>query len=83
MAGPMTSHLSGMRFFGALAFLALAIPVVAQAAETAETADGHARVTLLADVESVPAGEPFRLGVRFQLDPEWHMYWHNKTLKGR
>jgi thiol:disulfide interchange protein/DsbC/DsbD-like thiol-disulfide interchange protein len=82
MAGPMTSHPAGMRFLGAWVCLALASTGLAQAAETAETADGHARVTLLADVEAVPAGEPFRLGVRFQLDPEWHMYWHNPGQAG-
>lgn len=40
------------------------------------TAD-HARAQLVADVESIAPGEPFRLGVLFEMDPHWHIYWRN------
>lgn len=40
----------------------------------------HARVTLVADGPG--AGAPLTLGVRFQLDPEWHVYWRNAGGSG-
>ena len=76
----MTSYFPGMRFLGPVVCLALS--QAAFAAETELAAEGHARVSLVFDVESVPAGEPFRVGVRFQLDPEWHVYWHNPGQAG-
>ncbi len=32
---------------------------------------------LIADIKSVQPGEPFRLGVRYRMQPQWHIYWHN------
>jgi DsbC/DsbD-like thiol-disulfide interchange protein len=40
----------------------------------------HARVTLLADGGN--AGAPLTIGVRFQLDPDWHIYWRNAGGSG-
>ncbi len=40
----------------------------------------HARVTLLADGGS--AGAALTIGVRFQLDPDWHIYWRNAGGSG-
>src|SRR5262249_38960451 len=34
-----------------------------------------ATLTLVADTTAVAAGKPFSAGVRFQLDPEWDIYW--------
>lgn len=30
---------------------------------------------LLADVSAIEPGVPFRAGIRFKLQPEWHIYW--------
>jgi thiol:disulfide interchange protein/DsbC/DsbD-like thiol-disulfide interchange protein len=32
---------------------------------------------LIADVDQAKAGEPFRLGVLLQQDPQWHTYWRS------
>lgn len=39
--------------------------------------EGHARVRLVADAASLEPGAPFRLGVRIEPDPGWHVYWRN------
>ncbi len=35
----------------------------------------HVQVQLLADINHLAPGQPFLLGVRLQMDPEWHTYW--------
>ena len=35
------------------------------------------RANLIADIKSVQPGKPFRLGVRYRMQPQWHIYWHN------
>ena len=35
----------------------------------------HARAALIADTTAIQPGVPFRLGVRFEMDPGWHIYW--------
>ncbi|MEM1418856.1 MAG: protein-disulfide reductase DsbD domain-containing protein, partial [Myxococcota bacterium] len=61
--------------------LLLHAPGLALAAPRAEAAldgdDPRAVVTLLADREAVAPGERVRVGVRFELDPGWHVYWRN------
>ncbi len=37
----------------------------------------HARATLIADVDTIEPGKSFRLGVRYEIDPHWHIYWIN------
>ena len=41
--------------------------------------EGKPRVeaTLLMDASQVKPGDTFRVGVRFQLEPDWHIYWKN------
>lgn len=52
-------------------------------ADLAENSQGtHAHVTLVADHTQVPADGTLRVGVRFELDPGWHMYWHNPGESG-
>ena len=36
-----------------------------------------ARAELIADVKAIEAGKPFRLGVRYTMQPGWHIYWIN------
>ncbi len=42
-------------------------------AGTARPADAE----LLADVDSIQPGASFRLGIRIQMKPGWHVYWRN------
>jgi DsbC/DsbD-like thiol-disulfide interchange protein len=43
---------------------------------------GHVKAELLADVPAIQAGKPFWLGVRFTIDPGWHVYWKNPGDSG-
>jgi thiol:disulfide interchange protein DsbD len=43
---------------------------------------GHARVDLVADSTPLPASSGATLGVRFTLDPGWHIYWRNPGQSG-
>jgi thiol:disulfide interchange protein DsbD len=42
----------------------------------------HAHVELVADTAAVAPGESFRLGIRFELEPHWHLYWLNPGSSG-
>ncbi len=44
------------------------LPLVAQA---------QVNATLVSEGQSIRAGEPFTVGLRFQHDPHWHTYWLN------
>ncbi len=41
--------------------------------------DGHPRVQsrLIADVDQVTPGDTFRIGIAFDMDTDWHIYWQN------
>jgi thiol:disulfide interchange protein DsbD len=55
------------------------LPVLAAAQDQTP----HARVSLLADVRGVLPGQPFSVGVRFELDRGWHIYWQNPGDSGQ
>ncbi len=42
----------------------------------------HVTVELVADVTAVAPGDPFRLGVHFAPEAEWHVYWRNPGDSG-
>ncbi|MGB0344628.1 MAG: protein-disulfide reductase DsbD domain-containing protein, partial [Coraliomargarita sp.] len=42
----------------------------------------HATVELLADVSEIVPGETFHLGLRYELEPHWHVYWKNPGASG-
>jgi thiol:disulfide interchange protein/DsbC/DsbD-like thiol-disulfide interchange protein len=46
--------------------------------------EGKPRVeaTLLTDVSHIKPGDRFRVGVRFRMDPGWHIYWKNPGDSG-
>ncbi|HEY2497510.1 MAG TPA: protein-disulfide reductase DsbD domain-containing protein [Candidatus Angelobacter sp.] len=69
---------SGLRIGLALCFLATAIATAAQ-----ETPAKHARVELLSRQSAVAAGSEIQMGVHFQLDPGWHIYWVNPGDSGQ
>jgi DsbC/DsbD-like thiol-disulfide interchange protein len=37
---------------------------------------------LLAETTSIQPGKPFTVGVRFKMEPEWHIYWQNPGDSG-
>ena len=52
---------------------AVAWPAVADA----QTKDGKELVTasLVTDVGAIQAGQRFRIGILYQIEPGWHIYW--------
>lgn len=61
-----------------LALLLLAsVPAVAQ--DGATVRNPNVTITLLA---APPAGATQAMALRFQLDPGWHIYWHNPGMAG-
>lgn len=42
----------------------------------------HAAVELISDISQVAAGKSFHLGLRFNLEPHWHIYWSNPGASG-
>jgi thiol:disulfide interchange protein DsbD len=66
-----------------LTTLFAATPVPASSA-TGAVHDGKTRVraTLISDVTQVEPGGTLRLGVQFQMDRGWHIYWRNPGEAG-
>ena len=54
--------------------LAVASGAVVGAGAQPKRALPHAKVTLLSELAGVPSGSEMTLGVRFQIDPGWHIY---------
>ena len=54
--------------------LALCGPARAQFAAFGEKA-GAVKTGLVADVRAVEAGKPFTVGVRFEIERDWYIYW--------
>ncbi|MEZ4247506.1 MAG: protein-disulfide reductase DsbD family protein [Polyangiales bacterium] len=73
---------STLRAFGLLLLTASLAHADGRVPAAIDEDDPRVELELLADVETVPAGEPFRVGVRFHLDPGWHVYWRNPGQSG-
>ncbi len=58
----------------------MAITLLAMASPT--WADDHAKAQLLANVSGITPGAPFYVGVKFTIDPGWHIYWKNPGDSG-
>lgn len=58
----------------------LADPPAPEAGSTAVTE--HVTLALLAEQEAVQPGAALWLGLRFDLQPEWHVYWRNPGDSG-
>ncbi len=58
--------------FGAVILL---LPSAAQALESMEVRDSHVAVSIVSNVETVAPGETFWAGIRYRMDPDWHIYW--------
>ena len=48
----------------------------------AQPDDHPAKVELLANVSAIKPGEPFTVGIRFTMQPHWHVYWLNPGDSG-
>ncbi|UCF66453.1 MAG: thioredoxin family protein [Acidobacteriota bacterium] len=42
----------------------------------------HVTVSLVSEVSSVQPGTPFAVGLRFELEDDWHVYWKNPGDSG-
>src|SRR5271169_1620266 len=58
-----------------IVFACWLLVLVAAHAQQETTKFNAATLTLVVDTTAVEAGKPFTAGVRFQLDPEWDIYW--------
>jgi thiol:disulfide interchange protein DsbD len=60
-----------------IALVLLAAQATADVAHAEGGEDELVRVELIADVQSVAPGQPFHLGVRFEISKDWHINWIN------
>lgn len=71
----------GSRIAAWLLCFALAATVPAQfddlLGEAGAGSSQHVHAELIANVTAIEPGKPLRLGVRFVIDPGWHIYWKN------
>ncbi|MCG5056254.1 MAG: thioredoxin family protein [Myxococcales bacterium] len=77
MPTSLTNRLSHLLFLGLIVALA---PARAQGAPPKSP---HARVTLLADRAAASPTGTLELGLLFDLDPDWHIYWKNPGDSGQ
>lgn len=67
-----------------LTFLLLfCVAAPAGAMESAAVSSRHDTVTLVSATDAVSPGQPFRIGLYFQLQPGWHTYWKNPGDAGQ
>lgn len=66
-----------------LLFLAVALSLLFAAGISAQSpAETHAKIQLVSEEKSVRPSGPFWVGILFQLDPGWHIYWKNPGDSG-
>jgi thiol:disulfide interchange protein DsbD len=61
--------------------LGLVVVIAAPAAPAAQRST-HAKVELITELDRVAPGQDVTLGLRFSLDPGWHIYWRNPGESG-
>jgi DsbC/DsbD-like thiol-disulfide interchange protein len=47
------------------------------ATRAADSQSEHAKVRIIADVQSIEPGEPFEVGIHFDIEEGWHLNWIN------
>jgi thiol:disulfide interchange protein DsbD len=77
----MSGCKSSRRFFAALGFLVAPL-LCAGRAPAAASPIPHGTVELIAENQSIAIGHPFNLGLYFQLEKGWHIYWVNPGDSG-
>jgi thiol:disulfide interchange protein DsbD len=58
------------------------LPSTAVARGAPDEGDERVEAALVTDVTQVKPGDTFRVGVRFRMDPHWHIYWKNPGESG-
>jgi thiol:disulfide interchange protein DsbD len=59
------------------------VPESARAAGAVDDGDPRVVARLISDAEGpLQPGETFRVGVHFEIDPDWHIYWRNSGDAG-
>ncbi|WP_163994067.1 protein-disulfide reductase DsbD family protein [Pyxidicoccus caerfyrddinensis] len=58
------------------------VPASAVGTGAPDEGDPRVEATLLVDSTQVKPGDTFRVGVRFRMDPGWHIYWKNPGDSG-
>ncbi|MEO0852631.1 MAG: thioredoxin family protein, partial [Cyanobacteria bacterium J06648_11] len=67
---------------GAIAIVLLSLFLSALPATAQQFPAEHVRVQLVSEMDGVRPGEPFWVGMHFEIDPDWHIYWHNPGDSG-
>jgi thiol:disulfide interchange protein/DsbC/DsbD-like thiol-disulfide interchange protein len=67
-------------FYSFLLPLSLALLTACQRSDSVSAP--HLEATLIADQDSISPGSTFTLGVKFRLEPGWHIYWKNPGDSG-
>ncbi len=78
-AEDMLQHLDAVR---RQARTATPEPAAADMAPAAETEADPSQARLVADIEWIQPGRPFRLGLLFEIIDQWHVYWLNPGDSG-
>lgn len=60
----------------------VALVTLSGCSQSPSVSDEHLTATLVADQDSVSPGSTFTLGVNFNLEPGWHIYWKNPGDSG-
>jgi thiol:disulfide interchange protein DsbD len=80
---PARAHASAL---AAATLVALLVSTNALRAQSTPFSQGssqqHAVVTLIAEKSAAVPGQPLVLGLRFEIDPKWHIYWVNPGDSG-
>jgi len=77
---PRLVHLESMRvqhIFSFCLFFLAGLPLHAERVQSA-----HATVELVSDASEIAPGQTFHLGVTFDKEPHWHIYWKNPGASG-
>jgi DsbC/DsbD-like thiol-disulfide interchange protein len=72
---------SSRRFSAALAFL-VALLLCAASTKASGSPIPHGTLQLIAETQWIAIGHPFYLGLHFQLEKGWHIYWVNPGDSG-
>jgi DsbC/DsbD-like thiol-disulfide interchange protein len=74
---PCSSRWCSLLFFAVFYSLLFAVSIGAQS-----TPETHAKIQLVSAEKSIHIGSSFWVGIFFQLDPGWHIYWQNPGDSG-
>jgi DsbC/DsbD-like thiol-disulfide interchange protein len=58
------------------------MPALTRNTHTQATGESHAKVQLIAEEDKVSPGKPLWIGILFELDSGWHIYWQNAGDSG-